>query len=1081
MHNRQMDKNIEPLDSALLSRLSRFLSYDEIEAISGETPSPRAVRGAIQTLDSLYHTLSSYIPSYLGENVEALRERGGKFWKGTFFFSDVSGFTALYEKLSAYGPEGIEKLTDAMNEYFADMLDILSKSGGILMKFAGDALLVFFPAEDRSEKKDPLALLMGDEDKTEGEDVAWAIRTGIRMQRAMSKFQPFYTQMGSLRLENTLTMSVGISRGELVTANVGTPIRRDYMILGEVPSVAMEAEGVGEPGEVIVSAEAYEFVADEFRADSREDGAFMCICDDLGDALDDFEFRQPTRRRASSLAFNLDTAKLGVDLESVLERVEVVSTFLAPDLLSRVVARSSERSIRSEHRPATVVFAHFTGAMELLEAWGDDELPRVLDILDRYYIAMQRAVARCGGSLTRNDPYKMGCKLLITFGAPVAHSDDPERAAAAALEMHEQLALLNRRWRDECPPHLLRKMPADFFIQHRIGINHGMVFAGEVGWRARREYTVMGDDVNLSARLMSKAEMGTTLVNVNLWERVKYRYDGETLPPISVKGKSQPIDVYTITAEKSGDERKFDSLLPFVGRRAQLQFFREQVDELANGQGGGVVAVRGEMGMGKTRLLKEILPHAQSLDVMVLQTTCREHTDSYRPWIEILLQCLSLGDLSGAEKRERVEESLEMMGLSEFFPVMADLLELPPAESDGAAPAPRKKSSGGSLWASLTSKEEKGEGDRPKESGGIFGAMRSRLSDRDKGKGGGSLWQRVRQRTDVPGTVVNILSHLSQSKPIVLVIDDFHHAGRDSVKVMQHMLSSLGGLPILLVAAYQAELMKYNMAEGDAESAEAKKIALGPLPQDETLLLACELLDANALDDDLAQMIYERTAGQPLFVEMMAAMLKEGDYIRTDSETGEAHLASELGEDEVPVTIRQMVLSRIDRLEPAARDVLLSASVLGDSFPVQALSAIHENLRSREVETLTAAGILQQEGEICRFSHSLARTVAYDSLPKSHLRALHEDAGDFWRGSDGDAPSSEQLANMIYHYTRSDNLQMAVSALKLARSRAEEEGHIEQAVAYNDRILDLMYGLPDFRSDHEEAQIMAEKLSQKRE
>ena len=218
------------------SRLSRYLSGDLLIKL----PDAQALTVAIRRLNSLHQAVSSFLPQYIAENERLYTEDYGDLRLGTFMFADVSGFTALSEKLQREGGQvGIEILTEIINDFFARMLEILAKSNGQLLKFAGDALLIFFPASEGSDEA-PLA-----------------IRTGLRMQREMAAyFQPISSPalkglLGEHSME--LTMSIGICRSKLFEAVVGNDIQRDHIIQGDLPGQAMAAEAAGERDDVIIT------------------------------------------------------------------------------------------------------------------------------------------------------------------------------------------------------------------------------------------------------------------------------------------------------------------------------------------------------------------------------------------------------------------------------------------------------------------------------------------------------------------------------------------------------------------------------------------------------------------------------------------------------------------------------------------------------------------------------------------------------------------------------------------------------------------------------------------------------------
>lgn len=525
------------MDAALKARLIRYLPAHR----AADADQPAARGELVQHLNSLHKALASFLPLYIedeirrGDAYSALRP-------GTCLFADVSGFTALSERLQRADPQtGAEILTGVMNEYFAEMLDILAKSDGQLLKFAGDALLAFFPTKRGSTN--------------DISDALKAVRTGLRMQRAMQRFQPIthvrLTDLLGADDTSQLTMSIGIARGRLFEALVGGAEQRDHLIQGELPGMAMRAESIGKRDEVIVDAKLAALLVGHFSVKRMEQG-FSRVVDELGSELGDYEFEAPRKRRPKSAAL-VDRApdSLLDALRDALERVEMAAAYVAPAIVQELVT-SGDYHLHSENRLTATLFIYAGGFADMLRVWGDAQCQRVASLAGRYYDLAQHAITSRGGTLARTDPFHRGIKLLATFGAPIAHDDDADRAVEAALALTTAVAALNAQLAADVPDNL----PGVPRIHQCVGVTFGHTFAGEVGWKARREYTVMGDDVNLAARLMAKAGDGQILVNDQVLQRLTRLVDAEALPPLHLKGKQHPVQPYVVTGLRATGEQQ---------------------------------------------------------------------------------------------------------------------------------------------------------------------------------------------------------------------------------------------------------------------------------------------------------------------------------------------------------------------------------------------------------------------------------------------------------------------------------------------------------------------------------------------
>lgn len=987
------------LDVTLRSRLSRFVAPELVERL----PQVDALAEAIRHLSGLYKTIGSFIPGYVADDESLLTSSAGFLRPGAFLFADVSGFTALSEKLQQHGGEaGAETLTLVINDYFSTMLEVLAKSDGQLLKFAGDALLAFFPGE--------LA-----------ESGSKAIRTGLRMQRAMTRFQPIQTLALTQLLgehDQRLTMSIGVSHGQLLEAYVGNAMQRDHLIQGRLPGAAMDAEGAGDRDDVIVDAALADATVGEFAFAPVGDG-FLCVIDNLGDALDDYEFRILARRRAKSGAlFDFEPDSLLESLRTELERVENVSRFMAPAVLKELVSSGGDH-LESQNRIVVTMFMHVSGFAEMLDRWGEARLPLLVSILERYYSIVQRIVSLHGGSITRSDPYQLGMKLLITFGAPVANPDDPQRAVDAALEIQRQVVSFNARLRDELEDDI-----DDLPIQQRIGITLGAVFAGEVGWKARREYTVMGDDVNLSARLMSKAQAGQTLVSERVWRRVSRLYEGEPVEPLRLKGKSKPIHAYAIRAHvQNAVGLPATSDTPFTGRGELFRRLTSLADDVRGGGGLRAVALVGESGVGKTRLARELASYGESTQLKVAWATCMLQNARRQTWSSVISQLLRLDSADTDAARSALRTELVALGLAQIEPALNELIFTAdmPAEAvkaDSPAETPKRRSIF-DLAASATQVEA--------TDSGIFKAAGDQLrSARDAdGHTRTGLWRQADMRTSPDEAVARFLRAFTQRCPSLVVIDDLQRENPQALQMLDRVVRDLGPMNLLLVVAH----------EPVSTGLEVEVVSLQDLSRDETDLLAIRYLGATDLGSALRRQIWARTHGRPLYVESLLQVLKEqGDISLVD---GVAELAANADVAALPEDVRKLVISRVDRLGPQAQAALRSAAVLGEQFTLEALWAVAgaESAEALDsvIDELARADMLEppRDGAV-RFRHGLTQHAIYESLPRLARQKLHRTAAEYLSRQ----PQGRPL-RVAHHWLRGGMPMRAIEAIDSAASQAE--------------------------------------------
>jgi class 3 adenylate cyclase len=997
-----------PLDASFHEDLTRFLPAPLLEQL----PSLSAITEALQHLNSLYKALTSFLPLYIVEDEIARAPDYRALRPGTFMFADVSGFTALSERLAQENSsDGAEILTIIMNDYFAEMLEILAKSDGQLLKFAGDALLVFFPSADSGWV-----------------DLHKAIRAGWRMQRAIKRFQPITDPrlVALLGGEHSfqLTMSLGIARGNLFEALVGTNVQRDHLIQGILTGHAMDAEAAGKRDEVIVDNQLAELIKGEYEL-ARLDENFFQVVDNQGNRLDDYEFELLRRRRPKSGAvFDLSANSLVDHLRQQLERVNSVACYVAPSVLHELIL-SSDYHLRSENRFSTTIFTYATGFAEMLADWGDDHLDQVVSIMGRYYTMVQRVITAHGGTLTRTDPYNLGIKLLSTFGAPVAHPDDPDRAVDAALELTHQLEQFNHRLLEELPPELHRET----FVTQRIGITLGVIFAGEVGWKARREYTVMGDEVNLAARLMSKAQPGQILISERVYERVRDSFDADKVEPLHLKGKSLPVQAYavknvaapTITVD-------FSSQMPFLGHDVFMLSLTYTLKQAASGRRRAVALV-GDAGIGKTRIAQQLAKSAASSKFQVAWATCTSRNGRKTTWGTLIAQLIGVDpSKDSTQERKTLRERLRELDMLELEPALVDLI----FDSSLEEPTGDIPSGDRSIFAVATALE------KDKGSSGVYGAARRYMEDKEDSKGVNSgLFKRVGQRITLVEGILQFLKGYSQKTPTLLVIDDLHQENAQSVMVLQKVLQEIKQAMLVIVVTYEPTLN----VELDAQT-----LIVPDLSEDDTYQVALAILHISELGPRLKKILWERTSGRPLFIEALLRKLLQEGFI--DRAEGYVELKPDADVEMLPDDVRELVISRLDSFSPQAQTVLRAASALAEDFMVDALQAVGEidnrvQLRAILVDLSKAQMLEQMSEDVYRFRHGLTQSVIYESLSRAQRLKLHRLAVRYWREH---REISYQPVVLAYHLMKCGLLPEAIEVVTSAADDAEQSGNIDRAI-----------------------------------
>ncbi len=978
------------------AELEGYLPPDTWRKLNSPTPRRGVLLNALERLRSIQYLVSTFLPAHLVQ--EKLRRPvpglvSGQVLQGSLLFSDVSGFTAMSERLAQLGPQGAERLTEVMNRYFGVMLEILAWSGGILIKFAGDAMLVYFP------------------EQPEGAQARQAARAGMRMLRAMRQFEDLETPSEKV----SLRMKIGLASGEYLAASIGAASRMEYAILGPAVSRVMGAESASSgPGQLIVDEPTLRLLGSDFSPTPQAPGFFLVQAESA--ELGDFEIQAEPRRARSAITWNASPQALVAQMQVTVRQVQALSPYLATELVERVIAHAQQRQVKSEFRPTTVLFINFTGAEALLELWGAEGAARLTSLLSAYFNAMQAVIARYGGIVSRIDPYASGTKMLVLFGAPVSHEDDTRRAVSAALAMNLELEAVNDRLRQK----FARYLPASLagpLLQHRVGITCGITFAGQVGAATRREYTVMGDEVNLAARLMSAARPGQVLASPAVYAAVQADFIFTPLPPIRVKGKSKPIAVVQVDGPRDHTlDTRIAQRGPLVGRQAELARARELLERTLDGRP-SLLVLQGPAGIGKSHLADAVLQPALAAGdeaapphppLRLLSTQCQSYNlaTPYAAWGSLLrgLAGITLLDLPQVypDKLQRFVSQLELdPAVAASLGRLMGLAQVRSAPEDEPLAASEAPAGAETAAAEFTLGSPRA---RRKASSAGASDLLQRLVE-TKTNEAGVVWQTLpaelkgQERRQVYAQVLTLLERLMQTGPLVLFIEDAHWLDGPSQDLLRYAFSHMEHAPLFVLLARRSAAESDRLGAAFPSDAETGLASLG-------VLLPLAPLDAQGTHDlvasilvtELAQLIHQQSGGSPLLAEQIT------QWIQRTRKVGAEDLRQVLQDSDI---LQKLVLSSLETLTEAQRETARIAAVIGSEFRISELQAVASSSGSEvdpvtlssHLRSLTEAQLLamRASGVDARyaFQQSLVRDVLYNSLSFERRRALHGQVAQF--------------------------------------------------------------------------------------
>lgn len=940
-----------------LRHLQRYLPAPLHEALLAESSDPptRLRSQVITHLSALVDATMSHLPESLGKQVlehPVVGQADGRFIQGALLFADISGFTAMSERLSRVGREGAEEVTAVVNRYFDVMLAILREYRGELIRFGGDALLGLF---------------------TEGHgrtsSATQAVQAAMKMQAAMSQFAETKTSQGTFPLR----MSVGVRAGRYFAAQLGTAEAMEYALFGGDVNATAAIESAANAGQVLVDQATYDAIDTDLLCTAVPVSGYP---DYLAVEYIDLPPLPPPQIPMEThfpLPPNLQR------LRRLLRQLDMLTPYLPVGMLARLASDPRAPSLKGEHRLVANLFANVDGLGEIADRLGPGREADIVAALNLYFTHMSQALRPYGGVVNKIDLYDHGDKLMVIFGAPIAHEDDAERAVRAALAMQAAFADVAAMLPEQVG------LP-DLVLQQRIGISYGYVFAGYVGSYWRHEYTVMGDEVNLAARLMSAAASGQVYVSEHVQRRVQHVAVVEPRGAVELKGKSQPVPIFTVEGLRDTPVKERRGMQsPLVGRRQEWAQLMTDLATLQEGRHGRIISIIGEAGVGKSRLVQEWQQTTQAEgQVRWMTARCLSYTESvgYAPFQELLYQ---LFDLTANESADRMRQQLRR-SLAAWFPVddaeaalpyLANFLNIPLDE-----------------------------------------AAHERIRYLD-----GEALQR---RTFV--ALRTVLTAVAQQKPLLILFDAMHWMDRASLDLVEYLMPLVQQLPLGFVWLFRPDREKgcwqlRRKARQDYPH-HYREIGLYGLNTSETQQMLLNLIPVSQWPPGVADMILNRVEGNPLYLEeVIRSLINDGLLVRLDD--GRWQFSETITNITVPDTLEGVLLARLDRLEELCRWTVQVASVVGRSFPFDVVEHTTSEINNVEVsaylDELQLVEIVREAQRnpelVYTFIHSLMQEVSYSSLAASARREYHRLIAHYLEDGRSQGWSrSESLPALIAHH-----------------------------------------------------------------
>jgi class 3 adenylate cyclase/tetratricopeptide (TPR) repeat protein len=937
-------------------------------------------------------------------------------------FADISGFTSLTEKLASLGGRGVEKLTSHLNEYFGLMIALIYNHGGDIVKFAGDALLVIWPTSEEAGLKYSAQVAT---------QCAAALRDELKNFKA-----------GDV----PLTLHVGVGVGYVTGIHVGGVANRmEFIIAGNPLEQAAHCEESAKPGEVFISHEVYSLISPSIQVKAPKKSKWSGA-----DHPENYKLEQIFK------PMPLSQVSVPIDPNSRAMIEQYVPAAVTAHLNS-----GSPDEFLAEIRTVSVLFVNLGLKFEVPNAnVYSPQISQQLDRLQNAVVAMQECVVSCKGTIRQFIIDDKGSVLIAAFGLPpLSHEDDAIRAIRAAT-------LISARLKKELS------------IDASIGITTGKAFCGAVGSEERREYAMVGDIVNLSARLMAKAS-GIILCDRATYQSASSRFRFKSLPPITVKGKTKPIDIFSPQSEltpsrvttlrangsdmaslqtrnskgdlsTSSSSRGLNPLLgnTLIGRTKEMEILTshlksmEECAESARTKDkktpARLVIVEGDAGAGKTKVVVELskIAREKNLNCITGSAFSMDSLSPYYCWRDIVSVALGLEARSSRPKLS--VESDPSADADTHVRTVTATTSLKRLRSEWLPFAP--------LLRAVLPELQFPENDISKT---FVGPARA-------------------QKT------IELCVQLIQASSFdIVVLENAQWMDSMSWTLALHLLKVWGPHRMLVVSirpplpgdtstvATEYKSLK-SFLKGDDST--RSLLSLGPLHASEVKQFVANRFGL-ALDNvpgNLVHEVMERSTGNPMLVqEVLSVMQKEGELVLDGNGGCQLVLSDQFSLKRAmsgaQSAVSALITSKIDQLPTSQQLILKIAAVIGREFPIDLLYDVLKQISTIEyeaqvvvqhLEELEMSGFIlevQQSPPVFCFASGMVPDVLYNLMLFSQRKAVHEKVAE-WLEANEATQGPIQIV-LAYHWKRAESWAKALAFMSKCAVRSMSQGAFMEAIS----------------------------------
>ena len=951
---------------------------------------------------ALTELLASYVPKLIQNRIVAdpspIESPVAEDMPAAILFADISGFTPLTERLAEKGPTGVETLARVLNAYFGQLIDIIHEYGGDIVKFAGDALIAVWPIVSDLPASPALTnvnQMANDKENaiTRADQWQWTMRVAECAIKIRERLNNYRAE------DSNLYLKLAISTGNITTAHVGGEFNRWEFLITGMPLVELGiANNLANAGEIIITPSSWKLIRNDCTAVPLEFELKEAIAQ--GGKLNGLN-------KPSSIFSSIVKPNIPAGSESSLR------AYIPGAIINRLSA--GQGSWIAELRRVTVLFINLPDIDQNTELQKSQRIAQLI----------QRSVYRYEGSINKINVDDKGITIVAALGLPpFAHEDDPARGVQAALMIRKELTGLN--------------------VRSNIGITTGRIFCGSIGNEDRREYTTIGNAVNLSARLMGAAGIEYELIEKHgipiLCDRLTY--DGakdvvefEPLRPQHVKGRADAVEVFhPLDVKKSVIRPKTE----LIGRQEEKILIANALQELSRGAAHQTIILQGEAGIGKSRLFEDLARQAETLNVHMFNGAgdAIERATLYHAWRPIFSKILDIENTAaGTELTDEDKTLIQNQVIKKLSDIDPDLARYAPL-LDVVLPVSFPDNE-------LTS--------------AMLGEIRG---------------------SNIREVLTRLLAHEASRAPLLIVMEDLHWFDSSSWSLLVDVQQKVRPILLALNTRPISDPVPLQFRQIQ-EPAEVRLVRLEAMMLDDVEALVCQRLGVRSVPPMIGRLIREKSEGHPFFAEELAYALRESGVLKIEEHEcrTDPRFAS-LEDLTLPDTLQAAITNRIDSLNPSQQLTLKVASVIGRIFALRVLEAVHPIEADKPalpdyMETLTRLSLTLVESEspdlAYIFKHAVTQEVAYNLMLYSQRRQLHKAVAE-WIEQSNEINIESYYTLLAYHWTQAADTtgtmdkdqaaRKAVDYLEKAGDQAMQTYANKEAVQFFNQALEWDEKLP---------------------